>query len=63
MVSSYTTREELSSKVKEKLRVKFEDSSRPHTLVIHGLGGAGKTQLGLRYVEDHGKEVQTHALD
>jgi len=55
-VSSYTVREDLSSKIKDKLRVKFEDSSLPHALVIYGLGGAGKTQLALRYVEDHGEK-------
>jgi hypothetical protein len=37
-VSSYTAREELSPKIREKLRVKFEDGNLPHALVIHGLG-------------------------
>ena len=55
-VSSYVAREELSSKIKDKLRVKFEDSSLPHALVIYGPGGTGKTQLALRYVEDHGEK-------
>lgn len=53
---SYTAREGLSSKIRDKLRVKFEDSSLPHALVIYGLGGAGKTQLALWHVEDHGEK-------
>jgi tetratricopeptide (TPR) repeat protein len=52
-VSSYTVRNELSSTIDKKLRVTFKDSSVPHALVIYGLGGAGKTQVTLRFVEDH----------
>lgn len=52
-VPSYVTRNELSSTIDKNLGVTFENSSLPHALVIHGLGGAGKTQLVLRFIEDH----------
>jgi hypothetical protein len=50
--SSYTPRNELSAGIDEKLRV-TKNSSLPHALIIYGLGGVGKTQLALRFVEDH----------
>jgi tetratricopeptide (TPR) repeat protein len=33
--------------------VLHENSSVPYALAIHGLGGTGKTQLALKYVEEH----------
>jgi tetratricopeptide (TPR) repeat protein len=33
--------------------VHHQKASVPHALVIHGLGGTGKTQLALKYVEDY----------
>jgi tetratricopeptide (TPR) repeat protein len=52
-VPSYTIRHRLSSAIEEKLRILHENSSVSYALAIHGLGGTGKTQLALKYVEDH----------
>lgn len=58
-VESYTERPELSLAVAEKLHTYHEKSSVPHALAIHGLGGSGKTQLALKYVEDHKDKYNT----
>ncbi|KAH6705333.1 hypothetical protein BKA61DRAFT_581101 [Leptodontidium sp. MPI-SDFR-AT-0119] len=53
-VSAYVERPALSYAVKEKLELlNYEGSSlsTPHCLVLHGLGGCGKTQLALSYIE------------
>jgi tetratricopeptide (TPR) repeat protein len=55
-VDSYTERPTLSAAVAEKLRVHHSPASVPYALAIHGLGGSGKTQLALKYVEDHRDE-------
>ena len=55
-VESYTERHWLSIAVDEKLRVHHDKASVPHALVVYGLGGTGKTQLALKYVEDHKDE-------
>jgi NB-ARC domain len=52
-VGSYTERHRLSAAVNEKIRVPHQKASVPYALTIHGLGGTGKTQLALKYVEDH----------
>lgn len=52
-VESYTERPRLLAAVNEKLRVSHPKASVPHALTIYGLGGTGKTQLALKYVEDH----------
>ena len=56
MVESYTERHRLSIAVNEKLRVHHQKASVPHALTIYGLGGTGKTQLAIKYVEDHKDE-------
>ncbi|KAF2133614.1 TPR-like protein [Dothidotthia symphoricarpi CBS 119687] len=55
-VESYTERQALSAAVADKLRVHHPKAGVPHALAIHGLGGSGKTQLALKYVEDHKHE-------
>ncbi|KAL9026743.1 MAG: hypothetical protein Q9196_004638 [Gyalolechia fulgens] len=52
-IESYTERHRLSATVNEKLHVLHQKASVPYALTIHGLGGTGKTQLALKYVEDH----------
>jgi hypothetical protein len=55
-VESYTERHRLSAAVDEKLGVRHQNASVPYALAIYGLGGTGKTQLALKYVEDHKDE-------
>jgi tetratricopeptide (TPR) repeat protein len=56
-VSSYTSREKLSRKIAEELFGPVHDNPSNagefQALVIYGMGGVGKTQLALRYVEEH----------
>lgn len=52
-VASYTQRDELWKELEEKLRIRHEMASVPFAVAIHGLGGAGKSQLALKYAESH----------
>ena len=53
IASSYVDRSELSLELEEKLHEGENETDDPSGLLIHGLGGTGKTQLALRYVEKH----------
>ena len=56
-VSSLTPRDELSSRIKQNLQnISPTVSGVPRILILHGLGGIGKTQLALKFVEDHKKD-------
>ena len=55
-VNNYTDRHVLAYQINEKLNVIQSNCQVPHALVIHGLGGTGKSQLALKYAEDHKKE-------
>jgi tetratricopeptide (TPR) repeat protein len=50
---TYTERQKLSTAVVEGLRVRHEKAIVPYALAIYGLGGTGKTQLALKYIEDY----------
>src|SRR5271155_1507136 len=52
-VASYTSRHHLSHSITEKLQELVQREGRPRALVIHGLGGSGKTQLALNFIEEH----------
>jgi tetratricopeptide (TPR) repeat protein len=58
-IDTYTERPTLSSAVVEKLRILHDKADVPRALAIHGLGGCGKTQLALKYIEDHRAEYRT----
>jgi NB-ARC domain len=59
-VSSFTAREQLSSSIGEKLRnMPIIDTGVPRILVLFGLGGIGKTQLALHFVEEHQSDFTT----
>ncbi|KAK4033241.1 hypothetical protein C8A01DRAFT_50136 [Parachaetomium inaequale] len=48
---TYTERTALSMELEEKMRIRHEKASIPFAVVLHGLGGAGKSQLALDYAE------------
>ncbi|KAH8899758.1 TPR-like protein [Thozetella sp. PMI_491] len=52
-VPTFTQREELWNEVEEKMSRKHVDAGVPHAVAICGLGGAGKSQLALKYAERH----------
>jgi tetratricopeptide (TPR) repeat protein len=52
-VGSFTERHTISSAIEEKLRTCDASRPRPYAVAIYGLGGTGKTQLALKYIEDH----------
>src|SRR2546423_11595394 len=51
--TTYTQRYNLSKLLVEKIGINHENASVLHSVVIHGLGGTGKSQLALKYAEDH----------
>ena len=55
-VNSYTERSTLSREIEERLDKSQSRTQVPHALFIHGLGGTGKSQLALKYAQDHRKE-------
>ncbi len=58
-VAAYSPRVELSKSLGEKMQLKYRGPSLAHAVVVTGLGGTGKTQLVLDYVEKHKAEYDT----
>ena len=52
-VPTYVDRHEIFSAIQKKLNAGWNDTDNPLGLLIHGLGGTGKTQLALKYIEEH----------
>jgi hypothetical protein len=55
-VESYVMRAALSTKIETELRVQSQEGGGPRVLLVHGLGGTGKSQLVRQYIEDHKNE-------
>lgn len=54
-VQSYVQRDALWQELDEKMHILHENTDVPYAVAIHGLGGTGKSQLALKYVE-HNKD-------
>ncbi|RFU74219.1 alpha beta-hydrolase [Trichoderma arundinaceum] len=50
-VESYTQREELWKQLDDKMRIRHDKASVPYAVAISGMGGAGKSQLALKFAE------------
>ncbi|KAF1949041.1 hypothetical protein CC80DRAFT_430074, partial [Byssothecium circinans] len=50
-VMSYTDRHLISQSIEAKMKATHENGIVPYALVVHGLGGVGKSQLSLKYIE------------
>ncbi|KAJ9663362.1 hypothetical protein H2198_000879 [Neophaeococcomyces mojaviensis] len=59
-VATYVPRPELEQQLQAQLSASADpqQSKEPRTVVIWGLGGAGKSQLALRYVQKHQQDYQ-----
>lgn len=53
VVHTYTKRQELSEKLEKQLQIQHKKASILYAVVLHRLGGAGKTQLALDYAKKH----------
>jgi hypothetical protein len=49
----YTELAKLSAEVEQKMKIRYKKGSVPFAVALHGLGGAGKSQLALAYAEKH----------
>lgn len=55
-VESYVRRDLLSTKIEDELRKQSQEIGVPRVLLVHGLGGTGKTQLVRQYIGEHKDE-------
>ena len=58
-VSTYTARQTLSEQLSQKLHKPYRGKALAYAVAVTGLGGTGKTQLVLHYVEEHEDEYST----
>jgi NB-ARC domain len=58
---SYIERKILSKLLEDKLQTFHEERNPPYSLAISGLGGAGKSQLVIRYVHEH-RDIYSHVF-
>ena len=56
---TYTERPQLSEELGQKLRRVCGGKRPPQAVAVKGLGGTGKTQLVLRYIQEHDEEYKT----
>jgi tetratricopeptide (TPR) repeat protein len=53
---NFTPRNKLMGSLHEKLHMSRKSASIPHSVTVFGIGGSGKTQLALKYLETYGQE-------
>jgi hypothetical protein len=58
-VANYVSRPHLHRQIKEQLHDKRRDTTNTRILVVHGLGGSGKSQLVLNYVQEYRDDYLT----
>lgn len=58
-VSTYGRRPRLSEELRDKPEKPHRGTGFAHAVAVAGLGGTGKTQLVLRYIEEHAEEYDT----
>lgn len=54
--SFFTVRQEICAQMRASCLVSNQHTPQQKRFVIHGLGGSGKTQLCLKFAEDHREE-------
>lgn len=55
----YVDRPNLAEELQRKLRIRKSNAQVPYAVAIQGLGGTGKSQLALHYIEHHKHEYDT----
>lgn len=50
-VQTFAQRDQLWNELEAKLQIRHDKSSIPYAVTLYGLGGAGKSQLALKYAE------------
>ncbi|KAK3614147.1 hypothetical protein LTR56_027444 [Elasticomyces elasticus] len=58
-VTTYTARKDLSEQLEAKLGKPYPGKKLAHAATVTGLGGTGKTQLVLRYIEEHEQDYKS----
>ena len=58
-VPTYTERPHLIEELGVKLGKRHGGAGLAHAIAVTGIGGTGKTQLVLRYIEEHEEEYDT----
>lgn len=52
-VQTFIQRDQIWEELEEKLQIRHDEASVPYAVTLHGLGGAGKSQLALKYAESN----------
>lgn len=53
IVQTFIQRDQVWEELEEKLQIRYDKASVLYAVTLHGLGGAGKSQLALKYAESN----------